>query len=68
MTPARLKRWEASEPDRLERRARDWEREAKIPGRRLAWLMNLATAARQAASNLRAMRSARMRQQSVNSE
>lgn len=56
-----LKMWEQSEPERLDARADDWERAAKQPGANLNWLALMACQARQAAANLRAMRSARMR-------
>lgn len=61
MSEQEIKRWEASEPDRLEERAQAWEREARLARSDVWWLLDLACHARKTAADLRAMRAARMR-------
>lgn len=56
-----LAEWERTEPDRLDARADQWDRESIKPGANLSWLASMASQARKSAANLRAMRSARLR-------
>lgn len=61
MRQLELERWQESEPDRLESRARAWRKAAMKPGARVGWLLSLADQATEAAARLRVWRAARLR-------
>jgi hypothetical protein len=61
MSQVELKRWQESEPERLEARARAWRKAAFEPGAQVKWLFDLANQAMDAAARLREFRAARLR-------